>query len=475
MTYPSSIDTSIAGISRDRFRFGFALYSRTTPVADEVLTGWSRFDIDGFVLRVHPESDVLLVRTPEGRAAVVGDIFVAHGSESLQALITRVVDGQDWSALDSLSGRFAMVIFGQGGPQVVNDAAGSRTVYYRKSGRALVGSHAVLVATLAGDSISREVRNYMETPEYRIKRTRFLPGDITMFKEIVGLSPNNVYDLGLRRTVRIWPRGEPVGAGLDDFVDLCDEYFQNYARFLTSARRPVVGLTGGVDSRATISGLTKFGARPALSTWTGLPDDEMMRIRTMVEHLGLDHEFVDTGAKPVGVLADSRRDAAHVNTGYWRGRSLLPAQVAETARPGDVFVRGYGGEILRGSYHSSQFAYGAEPHRLMVRLYMTRAVRDPGAVYTAFTGRAFGEFMDRANYVAIPAGFDMGDMAYWEQRMGMWGACLHNEFDVAMFSHTGINSRVLYQAAMSLDLGVRLGKQLIELLIQRYDPVLARM
>jgi len=90
---------------------------------------------------------------------------------------------------------------------------------------------------------------------------------------------------------------------------------------------------------------------------------------------------------------------------------------------------------------------------------------------------AFEGFMARANYDErlMRFDFDLNDVFYWEHRMGMWGAAMHNEMDPVMLSMTGFNSREVYEAAFGMDPRKRLTKKLLLEVIRRYDKRMAEI
>ncbi|HWM30653.1 MAG TPA: hypothetical protein VNO69_02985 [Methyloceanibacter sp.] len=76
--------------------------------------------------------------------------------------------------------------------------------------------------------------------------------------------------------------------------------------------------------------------------------------------------------------------------------------------------------------------------------------------------------MERAYYASLEeSGYDINDIFYWEQRIGMWGAAMHNEMDAAVLSLTGYNSRRLYALALGLPREQRLSKDLLRNLTHR--------
>lgn len=94
--------------------------------------------------------------------------------------------------------------------------------------------------------------------------------------------------------------------------------------------------------------------------------------------------------------------------------------------------------------------------------------------YLKLTDKYQKGFFDRANIDGKIKG-DIGDLAYWEQRMGRWSAELHNEGDTAMKNFTSLNSRKLYKLAYGLSDSERFSGNLMIELISLFDKELSEI
>jgi hypothetical protein len=296
-----------------------------------------------------------------------------------------------------------------------------------------------------------------------------------MYDGIVQLAPNNYVDVVRGETVRYWPRRAVGSVRFDEFKVIADEYFENFARYLERTYTPVIGLTGGGDSRTLIAALRTFGLKPKTVTWNTLPAAENARLGDIIAHLGLEHSYLDVTSKDVDALVSAFREAAFVSAGHTRWRAWLPARSGLTAGPRDVFVRGLGGEILGSAYHTSQVRSRGSFEELFEGLFFTTAVTDPSESYRGQTRAAIRGFMKRANYDGELFGADPGSLYYWEQRMANWASILLAEQDPGMPSLVGFNSRRLYEAAWGLPDDIRFGKNFMLRFMAAYDDVLAKL
>lgn len=458
------------------YRLGFLCRVRQDIASSpEVVSSWQSIRLADVDVFIEPDAAIQTVETVAGeRAVAIGDIFVAHGPQQLDALLLRIAAG-DREPLEDLSGRFAIILERRGQVSIVHDPLGSQSVFYSTDG-ALAGSHAALLAEVCGVQQSQRVRRYMAMPEYKSRNTRFLPGDLTLFDNILLLAPNNELYLGSATTSRYWPARPVRNTAADEAFAVWDEYFSNYARFLTPRYRPVLGLTGGTDSRSIIATLRHKGMQLRCETWDSMPAPERARIEPMVEHLGVDHRWLDLTERADTARFRELRLAAKKAAGFTRGTPILPALMDHTADTRDIFLYGHGSGVMRGSYSRQFKAWLPEdPLKRHYALYAGSLRKTASKGYENFTLEALEGFLQRANYGTELFGTDIGDLFYWEQRMANWAALQIATFAVTMQSHAALNSRRLFSTFWGIDGEARSAKRLNMDIMRRYDPVLAEL
>lgn len=458
------------------YRLGFligAIDGYRAP--EEAIRGWHQLRVSQTELLVHPDCSVLSVQTSRGnRAVAIGDIFVAHGDSELEDALLAIADG-DRAILTDLSGRFALVIIAGGEVSVIHDPLGSQSVFYA-SGGGVAASHSALVAETMGLKQSRQVRRYMALPEYKARTTRFLPGDLSIFDGVHLLAPNNELHLRSGRTSRYWPSSAVQPTTPSEAFSVWDEYFSNYAAFLAPRYRPVIGLTGGTDSRAVIATLRSKGIEPRCETWDRMPQAERDRISPMVSHLGVQHDWLDLARRPQTERFDDIRAAAKKAAGYTRGVPVLPALMDELAQPRDIFIYGHGSGVMRGSYSRTFKPWLPEdPLKRFYVLYAGTGRKVASSEYETFTLEALRGFLERANFQEDLHDADIGDLFYWEQRMANWAAMQISTFAVTIQSHAALNSRKLFTSFWGIEGELRSAKHLNMEIMRHYDSSLAEL
>ena len=458
------------------YRFGFLCLDRaaTTEIPAPV-QGWALQRVGAYDLYVHPEASVQTATTANGdQAIMVGDAFVSHGTRALEEALIELAGG-DRRPLDDLSGRFALLLRSGGEVSVAHDPLGSQTVFYSRSGGS-AASHAALLARALHAPKSREVLRYMALPEYKARNTRFLPGDLTLYDDIALLAPNNELHLRTAATRRYWPHSPTPEATPETAFAVWDEYFSHYARFLTPRYKPVLGLTGGTDSRSVIATLRSKGVEVRCETWDSMPEAEKQRIGPLVDHLGVTHKWLDFKHREDTDRFRGLRNAAKEAGGFTRGTPIVPALMDADAGPRDIFLLGHGSGVMRGSYSRLFKQWLPEdPLKRHYALYAGANRKNASKVYEKFTLAALKEFLTTANYGAELHHADIGDLFYWEQRMANWAALQISTIAVTMQAHAALNSRRLFSAFWGIPGEARSAKHLNMDIMRHYDPVLAEL
>lgn len=373
-----------------------------------------------------------------------------------------------WPALDDLCGRYAILFLADDSIRVAHDAFGSRCLFY-KPGLNAISSHANLLGTAYHLSLSSSVAEFIERPEYKDRTVQYLPGDLTAYDEVYSLIPNNYWN-GCA-TIRYWPREACKPVSKNEFLSQCRRYFEAFVPFVRSGFIPVFGLTGGIDSRAVFAA---FEHDFLGTTWTHyFPPEERPIVSEIVDYLGIDYRQVHSKDYAYGTIAE----AATASTGGIRvAHRTVEGMAAMFPEPGLAFIRGYGGEILRGFIGYRSRLTDLSPER-MTHAYGSSIRKAPQTRdYIEFCNRAFEEYRERANYAGIERfGYENMDLFYWEHRMGTWASSMMDEMDPAMMSLVGFNSRKLFVSAFGVDENVRLKKSLLKQVIALYDTPLSEI
>lgn len=453
------------------YRFGFMCHHvddrpPATPRWAKLRRNWPKAQIGEFILRLHPETRIEVHQRSEGSVAVIGDAYGQY-DQSLAEIVTQMPWDDPWLALDALGGRYAILLLSGSRMRAAHDAFGSRTLFYAPGVRA-VASHVGLLARPHGIELAPDVAEFMQMTEYLTRTVCYFPGDQTTATGVYALAPNNYWDG--ERTHRYWPREALRPTTREAFFAEADRYFAAFVPFVRSRYTPVFGVTGGIDSRAAFAA---FGGDFRGTSWTShLPAAERPIIDRIVAHLGVDHSYLKTKRLHRGPVAR----AGGVCNGGVRPCHVVSEAMAAAYGPGHCFIRGLGGEVLRGFPSYGNRLPDLSPRSMTLAYSAGKRRCGRSAPYVAYCDKAFAGFRARANYEGVEGfGIRPQDLFYWEHRMAMWGANMMNEMDPGCYSLIAFNSRPLYAAAFGLPDDQRLSKELLATYAPRHDTAMAEI
>lgn len=466
-----------------KYRFGFLITTEKhllSSASIDVLERWNILECGEAAIAYHYEAKLAEFHFENHNAYTLGDIFVAHGTRSLREILQGFVETDDWESIDNLSGRFAIIVTNKQKhtlDKVFADPFGSRTLFYSTAIGTTVSSHATLLAETIKIKRSKPTIEFVKSADFQLINTKFLPADLTIYEGIFGMPANHYYSFKDKRAVRFWPRSDIKACDPEYFFSTTTEYFERYIDyFTTSGIKPIIGLTGGVDCRALIAAWNQRKSHFKCLTWNrGLSDDEQAIIADIRSHIRADCYVLDPKKALVGEHFDALRNIGYVNRGEFLTKATLTAQTAEFVDPSNAFVRGLGGEILRGMFNKgNSYQRNLDDFTYALNLFKTRKISKPSKEFMSFLERSYEGFFGRMGLGEFRRyNYDFGDMIYWEQRMSMWAASLLNEADPALKNFAGLNSRRMYEASYGLPPEERFQRELLLKITRIFDGYLA--
>jgi len=452
-----------------RYARGFLLLPAGVSAPASVAP-WTRFPIPGYMLYVDPRVPVEQATSSEREVWLVGDAFDPERGH-FDRLASVLADGDLLGHLDRVAGRFLLIVRDRTGRvEIYHDAMGSRSVFH---GAGVVASHSSLAAEQLGTGLRDWVIPFITSRGYIKRDVRFLPGLDSPFEGIEQLTPNTRLVLPSRAVERYWPR-EPLRAVTDDdAVSTLVDHMRGLSGYVrTRGIHPVLGLSAGRDSRCLFASLADLS--PSLFTFVrGAAGSAMSSADSRIAHQlaeseGLELEVIKLEVPPhldraSTVFAKEFR----TNTGHIRGNTsgwLEHLWNGEHARDPQVFIRGFGGEVMRGF------------HRLASTSTNSLAATYDVNAGSGCTRRAFAHFREVTNFDESQFfGCSPSDLFYWEHRMGVWGSSSFTEADMALRGLPAYNSRNLFAAFWGLDPAARSDGRHFKRAVELLSPSLSQI
>ena len=433
-----------------------------TRDARYVPSGWPARSAAGWTLGVAPDLPVLdlLAADQRQRLWLIGHPLVGDegGSDWPAWLSGRVGAGELDDALDALGGTWCAVIFDEGGARFRLDAAGTLSAVYSPESFCVASTCTLMPA----GAVSDEDTDLLESM-WRSKES-FLPFGLTPRRGVKRLLPNHVLDLRSFAPSRDWP---PTGrsasrAAPEELVEHIVRLLVRSVQAACASQRPLMGLTGGRDSRVLLG---CAGARLRdldCFTWV-LPDPIARRdLRAAIALAGLagvSHEVVRVRVptteqrqrwvfKTGGAVSDERNLWMAANSEQWgRERTL---------------IIGAGGEVGRAYYWRA--GDGANS-KLEVRDLIDRM----GAPMHDRVIQAGLQWLQGLEGYSVRGQLDL---AYIEQRMGCWAGVLAYGWADGPRRVMPFVNRQLFELMLALSEEVRARDSLAAAVLERTSPEL---
>lgn len=428
----------------------------------EVHRDWLETRTGNYWLHYDPRVSVFVRRHGCCEVAILGivnDPFDPRADEPqicmrlATALSSRREDFLD--AVDRLSGRFVVIFRKDETTEIVGDATCMRTIYYTCDGPFAASSHASMLAAVRSDRYSPSFGRYLSSDEYQRRTEHYLPGAMTPWLGVRSLTANCALNCSTRAIARIWPRRSIRSRSAEDVSEELRALFRGQVENLIDRNKPLlVSLTGGLDSRTTLSVTHGYGDRIKYFTYGGpeRTDPDVKNATRLATRLRLDHEVIEM-ADEIPVFWKTVLDINCFN----RHKRGLPPVYAMHFSDDTIHIRTNLAEIGRAYYHRFMKKRGARLPKqptvqFLARLWWTAAPKDIRASAVA----EFRSWTDDTGFWSVDA-VDPYDLFYWEHRMSCWHGGVVLESDTAFDTVSLFNCRYILEALLSVPLADRVG------------------
>ena len=457
---------------------------------------------------------------PTWVSATVGDYFISYDPENqwafLQndndwcALLGKVVDTLNWNTniqfivgeclarlnhseermldyIDYLSGRFIIIYHHGSKTKLMNDAFGTRSVFYSMQDSVLIASHCRIISDYLDSIESRQMVTIGQDKRWRSLKSHAYPGILTPYEGVYVLTPNTLIDIKERAIRRFYPRKELPTNNLTDVVDEVSAVLRRQLELLHSKYKLAFSLSAGLDSRTTLA-LAKNIAAEALFFTYSYPNEalywkelglvpcdargdthEKRRASTLVDlsvaseiakAFGLQHTPLDVSASHDEFL-QFEKVVTH-NTHYRHARRVA-FEYLNQLPSGLLHIRSNVSSCARAFNRPKTVEIPITPEKM--------AQEASGMGNNRIAVEAFQQFEKVTEFANI-LNYDPYDMFLWEHHEGTWLGYVLLESDVAFDTFEIWNCRALMEKALSVPLEHRLKSAIHFGIIEHLWPLL---
>lgn len=459
----------------------------------DFLVNWNRVVLGSFVFRVH-QSQKLFYHSDEA-----GNIFflVGHALNPFDGTISEetilqtiageaaVSEEKAQQYINALTGVFVLGKISSKGVKLLVDCAGMMSLFYGlMDGDVLFTSHSA-IARLAYDlPVSDYAKALFSYKLYRLYGA-FLPGDITQYEKLKRVIPNTLVCIdtedGAAEIHRFYPEKDIC------MVETQEEYekaLDRICQIMTDTMklipdkwaRPAISLTGGMDSKTTLSAANQEYDRYSYFSYI-TSDAERIDAEAagkICKALGLTHTVyeikADAAACPDFEIV---KDILQFNKDYIgknNANDVCKRAYFAQREDFDIEVKSWVSEIARANYYK-KFGKKKMPKKMTPRRL--------SCMYKLFlhnrkllkqTDEVFSRYIQQTQLQEKLHGYDWSDIFLWEIRYGSWGgSVITSEHKYSFDICIPYNNRMLLDVMLSTPLEKRRTDQLHRDIIARLN------
>lgn len=376
--------------------------------------------------------------------------------------------------LDQLSGRFVLLCKVGDKEFLLQDAMGYRCALYSyDQNNFMIASHTKLFENLLGFQKCPKAISISQQKNYSMGGN-YLPGVMTAISNVRPLLANTLLDLKTLKTERFFPREELKSNELtDEFITNICKVLVKQSGMITDRYNTIFSLTGGLDSRMTLSTLQPFINRlskvftyvingnkshkkdvdiaPKIAEKIGLSNFLTMNVsRTNLK----DGEFLDLAQK-------------EVNSGIKKSSSdMIALFLTGVNDPKIVHIMSYGPEVFNCYFTRNPINRDGKLSLVKLARLYKRSLVD-------LTLDSWAEFIEVHDpLMESKHGYCPYDLLYWEHRNSAWLGTRMSDTDMIADTFVPYNNRELLKALLTIKQETRLTKDIHKSIVEKCWPAL---
>jgi hypothetical protein len=419
----------------------------------ENLISWKKIKVNNSLfLTVHPELQTEQAVYKGNSITLLGYILdpydpLSSDSDIINRMIRQATSADDvFSFVDSMGGRFVIVLNYESKLRIFSDAAGLRQVFYTRDSFDTLWCAAQpgMIAEQLNMKFDEEILNEFINPYFfKTIHEYWYPGDSTAFKEIIHLLPNHYLDINTGEVVRYWPTNKLDTISPEECVEESSRILKGLIEAAYHRFDLALGISAGLDSRILLAASKNFSKDIFYYSQQSPPrfiesHPDLVVPAKLLAKLGLNHKIIKCPPK-----MDEEFE-------------IIFKRNVTTARPmkGLAYYCNY---IWNEQGKVAMIGNCAEIGRCYFRLYNSSKVTPKnlaefaGMQKYAFAIKHFDRWLSLVSGIEERYGINILDLFYWEQRMGNWAAMGFAEADIARETFTPYNCRYLLTTLLCVE------------------------
>ena len=431
---------------------------------------WNSFDVCGYKFLTHPKQKFNVVKSADVAVALVGHAFNPLCSEQNvfeEDLLNNALNLYEKSEnefhrfLNQWTGLFNLFVISSKTVRVYGDAAGMYMTFYgTHNGKQYCSSHTNLLGDICDIDFDEYINRLINYRFYHLFG-KTLPGDLSPYKQFKRLIPNHYakYENNSWNVERFFPVTDDALFDLsyEKLIDKSADILSESMKIIHQKwNRPSISLTGGCDSKTTLSCTNGVYDKYSYFSYTSSDSESVdaQAASKICKMLNVPHKIYEISNDDADYADISAlREIMEYNSG-----SIGKNNANDVRKRAfflgiddfDVEVKSWVSEVGRAYYHK-RFVKKNFPEKLtpryatsLYKVFITdrKLVRDTDKVFEEFINKYYSD----NSFEKIP----WYDLFFWEFRVGSWnGLVITGEQQIAYDIEIPYNNRILLQYLLS--------------------------
>jgi hypothetical protein len=341
----------------------------------------------------------------------------------------------------------------------VQDCSGMKSCYFGKVySNIYITSHSQLVGDICNLKIDPFVYKLVNSYSYNIGN-RYLPGNITPFKELKRLGGNTyveyIYKFNIKRFYPTEPYNEINKEEFDKRIKkIADIIHKNIELAKIKWEKPAISLSGGIDSKTTLACANGLYKKLIFFSFHCKPQElvDANAAHKICNKIGIDHSIysIPKNNYEVKDFYLFKKIIDH-NTSYFKNTSdheIRKMIYLYNLHDFDIELKSWASEITRCFLERK---YGIKMPKVLTgrhfSIFQTRYFLVSDLLLES--DKIYNNYMKEVGLENPIHNYEHSDLFYWEVRMGAWGTSVVSSLDFCHDVTMPFNNRKLIELFLS--------------------------
>jgi len=426
------------------FRRQFLLGPKEIYVADN----WHCYNVlkNQFVI-THPDLTVYKAENKNNSISLIGYILdpyhTSYDNEEIVRYLVKASSNIDdlFDHISVMGGRYVIIAHIDNKSIIFNDPVGYRQIYYSidEEGHIWCASQPGRIGEAIERGEDEEIKNEINKLDlFKNTNEYWLPGELTIYRNIYHLMPNHYLDFNKKKVYRFWPKIKYESVSLNDIIKDSSKLIQGILKSAANRFNIAFSVTAGADTRVLLAASKDIADEMHFYTHTRPDLDEngidISIPKKILDDIGLEHHIIKFHEN----MDDNFKHYFYRNTQMPRVLKGMNAhtlyQYFKKINKEMLVCNGEIGGIAKRFYRLPYFL----PLNGKVLSILTLM---PGSRSIEVS---FDRWLKSAK-IAQEHGVHILDLLYLEGRIGNWSTMTTSEYDIAFDSLSPFNCRKIIQ------------------------------